>query len=547
MKKNEKNCFKRHVIFCAAALIALIAVALNTEAQISSESISASSASLQSPTQLIVNYELTNMPDKLKPGGSGTLIIVIQNTGGLGAKTVKARIPDTGFISGGGSWNLGTIDAGQSRTIKATLNAAKNAYTGTHTINLFLEYTAYERDSMGGLDSHDESTNWAVPVRVYGTSNFQVNAVKNVFYKDVSDDLVLELMVNNNVSSLRDVSAVLSSECISIIGLEEIHIGDLDRNRIFMLNYTIKPVVVGVCPLSVLFKYEDGSGNTNTEVVSLGVDVKRPDIDFKVIEVSYPALSPGDTGEIILGLKNVGSTGAFDVSVDLGLGVEDISAIPQNLIAQMAGVYPFAMVNSHENYFDRFEAGESRNTKFKISVNKDAESKSYEIPLKIRYYDGAGIEHRIMKTVGLEVKGDINLASGIDKSDVSQDKRTGDVVVSIVNKGSGGVKFLSVRLMESDEYDVLSKNEDYIGDLKSDDYDTVTYMIKARENVDIVHLIISLEYRDNYNKNYFDNQTISLKLLSKSDLNKGFDFSVLIILPVFAVLGYLFYRKVLKR
>jgi len=514
-----------------------------------SSQMATASTSLQSPTQLIVNYDLTYMQDKIKPGSSGTLIIVIQNTGGLPAKEVKAIIHDTGAIGGGGSWKLGTIDAGQSRTIKTTLRASPDAYSGVHTITLFLDHIAYERDEDGRLDSHDESTNWVIPIRVYGDPNFQITPEKDVFYKDFEEDLLLKGSV---MTGAKEVSVTLSTagspKCISVIGSEEQYIGDLNKDQEFTINYAIKPANVGICSLSISFEYEDESGNTNTEVVSLGINVKRSDVDFKVVGVSYPALSPGDTAEITVEIKNVGSISAEDVSIDLGLDMEDVSAMSPDIIAGMAAEYPFVMVRTSEAYIDDFGAGETKNAEFKISIDKDADVGSYEIPLKIRYYDGAGVEHKMSKIIGIEVKGDVNLDVGIDESDVSIGKDIGDVTISIVNKGSADVKFLSVRLLSSERYDVLSKEEEYIGKLESDDSDTVTYKIKVKDSGNDVPLSLSIEYMDNYNKEYTENVIVELKLLTDSELGRGVStLTIIIVFLILAVLGYLIYGKFIKR
>ncbi|ODS38863.1 MAG: hypothetical protein A7316_06915 [Candidatus Altiarchaeales archaeon WOR_SM1_86-2] len=189
-----------------------------------------------------------------------------------------------------------------------------------------------------------------------------------------------------------------------------------------------------------------------------------------------------------------------------------------------------------------------RIAEFKISIDKDADVRSYEIPLKIRYYDGAGVEHKMNKIIGIEVKGDVNLDVGIDKSDVSIGKDIGDVTISIVNKGSADVKFLSVRLLSSERYDILSKDEEYIGKLESDDSDTVTYKIKVKDSGNEVPLSLSIEYRDNYNKEYTEDVIVEIKLLTESELGRGMStLTIIIVLLILAVLGYFIYRKFIKR
>jgi len=68
------------LIYIVLTLISGLILGLNSGAQISS------------PTSIVVNYDLTKIDRDLKPGDSGTLIVIIQNTGGLPAKEVEASI-----------------------------------------------------------------------------------------------------------------------------------------------------------------------------------------------------------------------------------------------------------------------------------------------------------------------------------------------------------------------------------------------------------------------------------------------------------------------
>jgi len=76
-----KQKINKQKILISIALILIIGLALGLNA-----------GAAASPTALVVNYDMTKVDKDLKPGGSGTLIIVIQNTGGLPAKDVEASI-----------------------------------------------------------------------------------------------------------------------------------------------------------------------------------------------------------------------------------------------------------------------------------------------------------------------------------------------------------------------------------------------------------------------------------------------------------------------
>lgn len=499
----------------------------------------------QAPTSLVVNYDLTMLDKDLKPGDSGTLIIVIQNTGGLPAKEVKATLshPPPGF-SAFISSNLGTINPGASVTVKTRVTVSEEVKAGTYMLSMTLDYKSERYDSTGKLKTEDADSDWQIPVRVYGEANFQISAADKDFYEDVTDDLVLKGSVKQGV---RNVYAEISGNCASVIGAEKIYLGNLDRNENFVLNYTIKPNTPGICSMSVNFDYDDTSGSSSSETESFGLDIKRSNVDVKVMDVKYPLLNPGDTADIIFTLENVGSAEASDVTIILGLSMEDISKIPQGLLAQMAAEYPFVVVGSSEKYIKNFRGGETKEATFSVRINKDAKTKAYEIPLKIKYYDSAGMEHEISKTVGVEVRGKPEIVIRINEAEITKNKNIGKINVEIVNKGSSDAQFFNIKILPTEQYFIISDDEEYIGTLESDDSENVDFEIKVYDtlSVNAVPISLSAAYKDNYNNEYAENFNVNLKILSDDDagVGGGMPLNIIAVLIVL-VLIYLIYRKI---
>ena len=502
------------------------------------------SAQLPSPTSLVVNYDLTSVDKNLKAGDSGTIIVVIQNTGGLPAKEVKASILYTSGVSASDSWNLGTINPGQSVTVTTKINVADTVKAGTYLLPLNLDYKSERYDYTGKLKTEDADSEWKISIRVYGEASFQFSITEKEFYKDVSSELIINGVAKGEV---RNLNAEISGNCASIIGSEKIYIGNLKPNQNFVLNYAIKPNAVGTCTMSVNLDYDDPSGNSETETESFGLDIKRSNVDIKVSDISYPLLNPGDTADITLALENLGSADASDATVILGLTMEDISKIPAELIAQMALDYPFVVVGSSEKYIKNFAGGKSKDVSFKIRINNDAKTKAYEIPLKIKYFDSAGTEHEITKTVGIEVRGKPEIEVRIKESEITKSKNIGKISVEVLNKGSSDAQFFNIKIIPTEQYSVISNSEEYIGSLESDDSENVDFDIKIynTQDVDTVPVSLSIEYKDNYNKEYKKDLTVNLVVLSDGDLGQSISiFILIIILLVVVVAIYLIYRKI---
>ena len=399
--------------------------------------IAISTANAQAPTQLVVNYDLGQIPD-FHPGDVGTAIIVIQNNGGHEAREVKAWIPETGQVSGGGTWNLGTMSPGQSVTLKTTLRVDENAYMGAHTITLFLDYKSYWRDDDNRLDSKNEKTNWVIPIDVIALPNFQIEAEKIKFYEDTLSDLILTGRIEDGV---RDLSATVSSECVTILNSAKQYIGDIDPDQEFNLEYQILPESAGTCNVDVSFNFIYKSGSTADETIKIGLIIQESDVDFKIIDVNYPQTSPGDTIEFDIEIKNIGSVDAEDVAFSLDL--EE----------------PFIPVQTTEKYVGLFKSDETKSVGFSISIAPDAETKAYKIPLIINYRTGGTIQNTT-KEIGVDVTGKVQLE--VIDTEISR----GKLRIEVANIGSRDANAVRATLRSITSNGTTAKEEvaykDYI-------------------------------------------------------------------------------------
>lgn len=345
------------------------------------------STSQSSSTSLVVNYGITQIDKDLRPGDSGTLIVVIQNTGGLEARDVKAWVMDTGNIGGGGIWNIGNIVPGQSTTIKTTITVNKNAYIGMHTIPLLLKYKSYWINNEGMKESKNLETEWQIPIRVYTDVNFQIQPEKTEFYKDVASELIIKGTAKGEI---RNLNGEITSNCLTVIGSGKKYLGNLDSNQNFVLNYTIKPNTAGTCSIDISLGYLDNSGKNASENIRIGLSVLEPDVNLKILDVDFGAPSPGDVIDLKIKIKNVGTTAAESVTTNIDL--KD----------------PFVPVQTSEVYLENINPGDEKEISFKISINPNAEIKAYKIPLKINYKIG-GVEYSDNKSIGVDIVGTVNI------------------------------------------------------------------------------------------------------------------------------------------
>ena len=136
----------------------------------------------------------------------------------------------------------------------------------------------------------------------------------------------------------------------------------------------------------------------------------------------------------------------------------------------------------------------------------------------------------------------------VDSSEVTTPGAPGMVVLKVINKGIMDLKYLNARLVSTDQYEVLSpSNEEYIGNLDSDDFETFEFIIKTKQKN--VRLNTIVEFKDPYNKDYSKTFDLPLRVISQSELGgKGFPWgTTLIVLVVIAGIIYWWYRRRKKK
>jgi len=357
------------------------------------------------PTNMVVNFDSTTFDSSLSPGDSGILNLVIKNSGGRRADNVEVYIPSTAAVSADKRFYVGSMDAGESKTLPVTVRVSESAKTGLTAVNVKMTYNGF--DSSGNSDNNKVTT-WDIPLRVYGKPSFQMTPEKTTYFKDTLDDLKLE---GRLVASVKDLEATLTSDCVTVIGSSRKNLGDLSRDQTFELDYQIKPTKTGACTVSLRMEYTDESGTTAKDNVSLGLNIEDAGVDFKVANVSYKPTGPGEAVTVSVGLTNVGKADAIDTTVALTLDS------------------PFVPVDTSEKYVGVVAAGASVAAEFNIAVGWDAETKTYSIPLAITYKVG-GTTYNATKNIGLEVSGKVILEV------INVQSSRGSIRVDVANIGT---------------------------------------------------------------------------------------------------------------
>ncbi len=248
-------------------------------------------------------------------------------------------------------------------------------------------------------------------------------------------------------------------------------------------------------------------------------------LTIDVVDTEPQELLPGRVGYIKVGLSNYAK---FTMrNVWLTLDTEDM---------------PFSgFESSNERFIPKIDAGETIYETFKVIVDGDAESKVHNTPIKLEYEDDIGTEYDRDVEVGLVVNERPKYLMNIEESTVLYEDQTGEVVFSISNTGTADMNFAILELLPADneEYEVISAPKVYVGNLESDDFETIDYKIHingVEENAVPFNLVLT--YKDNFNSLYEDEHQLLFKIYSKRKAGK------LGLAEVTGIGGYIFYLMI---
>ncbi|MFA5856667.1 MAG: hypothetical protein WC867_04865 [Candidatus Pacearchaeota archaeon] len=170
----------------------------------------------------------------------------------------------------------------------------------------------------------------------------------------------------------------------------------------------------------------------------------------------------------------------------------------------------------------------------------------YEGSLYISYVNQIGEIKEDNYSVSFIVKGEPKVFMQIESSELYQGNNLGEISVKFVNNDLADIRFLTVQLGESQDYEILSNSKDYIGDLDSDDFQTSTFKIKTKDKLNVINLPIKISYKDSLNQDYNKEETLVYILRTPKDVGINSNNTLLlsaIVLGVVFIILYYFYRK----
>jgi len=303
--------------------------------------------------------------------------------------------------------------------------------------------------------------------------------------------------------------------------------GLLGTNDFAVFDFSLKVdenAVDGDNELIVECTPDPSSGWIRNKVI-IKIQTRYPTLNIINVKTVPDFVEPGSKAQLLITLENMAYTSMKDISVK-----PDFSSVSLAPYQEMG-----------EKKIQRMEAGEIKDLVFNIVALPDAKGGIYKVPLSITFTDELGKEYSITGTIAVEVNSEPNLEVYVDSSTLTSSSKTGKVVFKIVNKGLTDIKFMNVKLLPDKKINILSTGTVYVGNVDSDDFETVDFTIEAKGNT--INLPLKLEYKDINNGVHNESINVAYNLPSGGKTN----WWLMVILLALAVLIFFKRKAILEK
>lgn len=226
--------------------------------------------------------------------------------------------------------------------------------------------------------------------------------------------------------------------------------------------------------------------------IDITINTEKPVIEM--IEGSVIRAAPGDEASAKFLIKNIGSSIASDIIVK----IEEDRTVTSTGVVVEREILP---LGSSSQYIESLAAGEKKEISMLVSVDNDADLKTYTVPVTINYFDRDRNSLSTTSYLGVKVTAEPELDSVIsDGSAGIPSVGTSDMRINLFNVGVATAKFVVVS-MESDVLNIHEPKQ-FIGTLEADDFDSFNSAVSVEPGTPPGEYAIDLEvtYKDQENK-----------------------------------------------
>ncbi len=252
------------------------------------------------------------------------------------------------------------------------------------------------------------------------------------------------------------------------------------------------------------FKMNMGGGYQNVySSQKLKITIQTIEPLLSIIVSSQPERIPqGGISNVTIEVQNLDKSFLKDINIKL--------VLPSSFVP---------LGSTSEKKIQMLGPGDHSILSYQIMALPDVDAKAYQIEMDTSYSDEAGNRYNKNDTIGLMVGTEPSFTLNLESSDTFTSGTTGKVTVSISNTGPSQLKFLTLEVLPSEDYVVLSNTKSYLGNLDPDDFETSEFKVYANKNGDLP-LKIKVSYKDSYNNEKEGYGEVKLKSYSSWEIRK---------------------------
>lgn len=276
----------------------------------------------------------------------------------------------------------------------------------------------------------------------------------------------------------------------------------------------------------IAFLIDACQGNTcDGYTASALVTVQAPSA-LEIKSVTPTSLTPGENNTLAITLSNVGDTA--------------ISSILLTWTDPTNKILPLGSDNR------KFISSINKNSDYMVTsgviVSPDAASGVYPITISMDYKDQTGAPQHIVSTVGLRVVGNYHFVVSLETQDIVTAGMKGSAEIKIANAGTQDAQFLTVKVMQSDPIAQITPSVVYVGNLKSNDYDTEKFQFYAANATPGMYALkIELTYKDPYGQSYSEVRSVDVRVSSKSEVQSPSSLPLIVVVVIVVIAVYIYW------
>ncbi|MBI5392247.1 hypothetical protein HZA96_00110 [Candidatus Woesearchaeota archaeon] len=309
----------------------------------------------------------------------------------------------------------------------------------------------------------------------------------------------------------------------------------------YQMRYSIKidpNAEVGTYYIKLRYTLGDGFKTEIEKEIPIVIKKSQSIITIEDVSVTPDSVAPGETTKVALKINNPSeNTILRNIEVNLGLSATTVGAEIVDL--------PFIPKGSSSSKsISELFAHETSAINFLLAVYPAADSKLYKIPLTIKYTDDKGFNYTKTELIGVSVNTKPELLITLENTELNKQVTEGKITLNLINKGLNDIKFVTVALIPTEEYDSLSaSNIIYVGNIDSDDFETADFKIKTKNITDKITIKAKIEYKDAFNALHESQESILLSLQEPPQKKNGTLTKIIIGLVILGIIIYFVMRK----